>query len=127
MGDDGYELVFVYGTLRKGASNHFRMEGADCLGKAVVTGELYRIDWYPGVILCQEGPLVHGEIYRVRPALLAQLDRFEGIRGATGDEYARVRALAHADAGRPVEVWVYEYRGRIEKDWRMSTGDWADA
>ncbi len=48
-------MVFVYGTLRQGASNHFRLEGATTLGEAWVLGQLYRIDWYPGLLLDDDG------------------------------------------------------------------------
>ena len=43
------DLLFVYGALRKGASNDWRMEGARCLGSAEVPGTLVKIDWYPGL------------------------------------------------------------------------------
>lgn len=120
----GQELVFVYGSLRQGASNHFRMEGAEPLGEAVITGELYRIDWYPGVILSETGNPVHGEVYRVGPELLARLDRFEGVRGREDDEYARVRVMARAEGRRRHEVWVYEYRGAVQDLPRLPGGDW---
>lgn len=45
------ELVFVYGTLRAGASNAWRLEDSDFLGAATVPGRMVKIDWFPGVIL----------------------------------------------------------------------------
>ncbi len=40
-------MVFVYGTLRRGGSNHFRMEGAEFLSAATVNGRLYRSFYQP--------------------------------------------------------------------------------
>ena len=45
------DLLFVYGALRKGASNDWRVEDARCLGSAEVPGTLVKIDWYPGLVL----------------------------------------------------------------------------
>lgn len=121
--NDGGELVFVYGTLRSGASNHFRMRGAKRIGEAIVRGRLYRIDWYPGLLLDEAAGEVLGEVYEVSSALMADLDEFEGIRGAVQDEYARVRGVAKAE-GKEVELWVYEYRGDLEGCRLVEGGDW---
>ncbi|HBM76597.1 MAG TPA: hypothetical protein DD438_00690, partial [Verrucomicrobiales bacterium] len=42
-------LVFVYGTLRRGFSNHFRLGKAPFVKEGWILGRLYRIDWYPGM------------------------------------------------------------------------------
>jgi len=71
------ELLFVYGTLRRGQANHGQ------LGKASYGGET----WIDGVDLHDLGPFpmaiggsgrVHGELYLVDLGQLEQLDRFEG-------------------------------------------------
>ncbi len=93
------ELVFVYGTLRRGASNHWRMEEAEFVGEAWVLGHLYPIDWYPGMVLDDDGVPVRGEVYRVGSELLGELDEFEGVRGEVADEYARVRTEVRRKEG----------------------------
>jgi len=92
------ELVFVYGTLKRGHGNHHWLLEAPFLGEAVL----------PDVVLHDLGPfpmavpgegLVRGEVYGVDAAGLARLDRLEG--------YPRLydrRPLALAD-GR--HAWVY--------------------
>ncbi|MEO8614231.1 MAG: gamma-glutamylcyclotransferase family protein, partial [Luteolibacter sp.] len=44
-------MVFVYGTLRRGGSNHFRMDGAEFITAGRIAGRMYKIDWYPGLVL----------------------------------------------------------------------------
>ena len=39
------ELLFVYGTLRRGASNAARMEGAEYVRAGRVRGRMYVVDW----------------------------------------------------------------------------------
>ncbi len=111
-------LVFVYGTLRAGASNHFRLEGAELLGEGWVLGRLYRIDWYPGLLLDEEGIPVRGEIYEVEREMLRKLDSFEG------GEYERLKDRVHLKDGNEVEVWLYEYRGAVEEGNELVPADW---
>ena len=118
MPKDEVTLVFVYGTLRAGASNHFRLEDAELLGEGWVLGRLYRIDWYPGLLLDEEGIPVRGEIYEVERGMLRKLDSFEG------GEYERLKDRVHLKDGNEVEVWLYEYRGAVEEGNELVPADW---
>lgn len=115
--------VFVYGTLRRGGSNHFRMEGGAFLGEATVRGRLYKIDWYPGLVLDSLGDPIPGEIFEVGPEQLAALDEFEGVSAAEveSSEYRRVETAAQLADG-PMTVWVWEWIGPVEEARRIS--DW---
>ena len=123
--DTDLELVFVYGTLRRGGSNAFRMDGAEFVGPATVGGALYRISWYPGLVLDGEGR-VTGEVYRVGLELLRALDEFEGLAAGEieGSEYRRVRVEADLGDDEELEVWVYEWKGAFDEDERIQSGDW---
>jgi len=119
------ELVFVYGTLRRGASDHFRMRGAECIGRAVVKGRLYRVSWYPGLVLDDEGGEVPGEVYRVSAAHLEALDAFEGCHGGEDDEFRRRRVgVEMAEGEAPGEVWIWEYRGEVRNLRRIAGAGW---
>jgi gamma-glutamylcyclotransferase (GGCT)/AIG2-like uncharacterized protein YtfP len=126
--DTAPELVFVYGTLRRGGSNAFRMDGAEFVGPATVAGALYRISWYPGLV---PGGVdrVSGEVYRVDPEQLRALDEFEGLAAGEieGSEYRRVKVVADAGGGEALEVWVYEWKGAFNEDERILSGDWLAA
>jgi len=123
--DTGSELVFVYGTLRRGGSNAFRMDGAEFVGPATVGGALYRISWYPGLVPGGDGR-VTGEVYRVGAEPLRALDEFEGLAAGEieGSEYRRVRVEALLGDEEELEVWVYEWKGGFNEDERIQSGDW---
>ena len=128
MAMNSSELVFVYGTLRRGGSNHFRMAGAEFVAAGSVRGSIYRIDWYPGLVLDEEAGDVIGEIYQVEPALLAELDLFEGLPAGEieGSEYRRVRTEASSADGRKFHAWVWEWLGPIDSAKKVTGGDWLE-
>jgi gamma-glutamylcyclotransferase (GGCT)/AIG2-like uncharacterized protein YtfP len=123
--DTAPELVFVYGTLRRGGSNAFRMDGAEFVGPATVRGALYRISWYPGLVLDGDDR-VSGEVYRVGPDQLRALDEFEGLAAGEieGSEYRRVKVAASTGDEGELEVWVFEWKGAVNDDQRIQSGDW---
>lgn len=112
------ERVFVYGTLRRGGSHHFRMAGAGFAAAGFVRGRLYRIDWYPGLVLETAGGLVTGDVFDVTPELLSQLDEFEGA------DYRRTRTCVGTGQGDMENVWVWEWRGGVEGYPQIGHGDW---
>lgn len=120
----GRELVFVYGTLRRGASNHWRMDGAGFVASGTVTGVMYRIDWYPGVVL-GGNQRVRGEIFDVGQDQLAALDAFEGVSAAevAGSEYRRVKTAVLTDGGE-IEAWIWEWIGPTDGARPVRDGDW---
>ena len=112
------ERVFVYGTLRRGGSNHFRMAEADFISAATLRGRLYRIDWYPGVVLDATGDEIQGEIYDVSPEQLDELDEFEGM------EYRRIRAVVKTPNGETYPAWIWEWLMPVDEAQRITGGDW---
>jgi gamma-glutamylcyclotransferase (GGCT)/AIG2-like uncharacterized protein YtfP len=112
------ELVFVYGTLRRGGSNHFRMSGSGFVAAATVRGRLYRIDWYPGLVLDKAGDEISGEVYAVGPERMDQLDEFEG------GEYRRASVAVRSTSGETMHAWAWEWRESVEGLERITDGDW---
>jgi gamma-glutamylcyclotransferase (GGCT)/AIG2-like uncharacterized protein YtfP len=128
---DESELVFVYGTLRRGGSNAFRMDGADFRGPARVEGELHAITWYPGLALKPGGGWVIGELYKVGSEQLRALDEFEGLSAGEveGSEYRRVKVpvqLHETAEQEMVSAWAYEWKGPVDESKRVVSGDWLD-
>jgi len=120
------DLLFVYGALRKGASNDWRMAEARWLGPAEVDGILVAIDWYPGLVLGAGGK-VKGEVYEIGPELLKELDAFEGI-GLEDDrngEYERVEVSVEV-GGVMREVWIYQWLKGVEGYQVVESGDWLE-
>jgi gamma-glutamylaminecyclotransferase len=74
-------LIFVYGTLKQGCSNHGFLAGQKLVGTArTVPGfVLYELDGYPGMVLRIESPAsVTGEVWSVVAECLERLDELEG-------------------------------------------------
>lgn len=117
--------VFVYGTLRTGGSNHFRMEASVFLGAGRIHGKMYRIDWYPALV-CGGDTFVKGELYLVSDKDLAALDQFEGITPDAGEprEYHRVKARVELDSGETHEACVWEWAGGLGSAQQLDGEDW---
>jgi gamma-glutamylcyclotransferase (GGCT)/AIG2-like uncharacterized protein YtfP len=118
-------FVFVYGTLRAGGSNdiaRFR-PAARFVGRAEIAGTLYHLGAYPGATLGGAGRL-QGEVYRIEPALEAQLDQLEEVRPDGEGEYRKRRLEVQLGEQR-IECLVYEiHPRRIVGRPVIASGDW---
>ena len=75
-------LLFVYGTLKRGCSNHRLLAGQAFLGLARTPPgfRLYDLGGYPGIAaLTTDREGVVGELWSVDDEALRQLDEFEGV------------------------------------------------
>ncbi|MGI8735298.1 MAG: gamma-glutamylcyclotransferase family protein [Pyrinomonadaceae bacterium] len=72
-------LVFVYGTLRRGGarSMSIRFPNSKFIADAKVSGSLYDLGAYPGLLLNESNTFVVGEVYEVDDETLTELDDFE--------------------------------------------------
>jgi gamma-glutamylcyclotransferase (GGCT)/AIG2-like uncharacterized protein YtfP len=74
--------VFVYGTLKRGGSNHLFLRGQNYLGDARTAPgfTLYSLGDYPGMVRAPgDTHGVTGELWAVDDGCLAELDRLEGL------------------------------------------------
>lgn len=127
-------LVFIYGSLRRGASNAWRMKGAEYLGQGEVKGQLYQISSCPGLVVDEDGGAVIGELWRVSSEMLAELDEF--VLAPEGEEYRRVEVLCHGSLMVGSErspswddskwAWAWEWKGSIHDAPSVASGDWLD-
>ena len=109
-------LIFVYGTLKRGFTNWQRYLGvAETHGGACFVGCATTVEAFPMVVrpphmpptTCAPilmdrpgtGSCILGEVYRVDPAQMPQLDAYEGVPNS----YIRLQHLLR-DGRR---VWVY--------------------
>lgn len=122
----GLEHVFVYGTLRQGGSNDItRLQPpAVFIGNAEVTGRLYDLGTYPGMLLDPLGGPVKGEVYRITPGLEQVLDGIEELYPQRRDEYVKRRVEVWV-AGSQLPCLVYEINPRyVEGLTEMRPADW---
>lgn len=112
-------LLFLYGTLKRGGSNHGYMLGQRFVIEACTQPayRLYDLGGYPGMVaVATEGLSIIGEIWDVDEAALARLDELEDIAGG---EYAReaIKMLP------PHEEWEVEgYRYLLPVSGRRDLG-----
>ncbi|RFA28294.1 hypothetical protein CAI21_13345 [Alkalilimnicola ehrlichii] len=113
----GLDLVFVYGTLRRGGTNHHWLDGAEWLGYHRTEPKFQMLDLgpYPGVVRPGTDAIV-GELYRINALMLKRLDRLEDYPVL----YTRTRIPT--DHG---HAWLYLYRCRDGSRYpRIRQGDW---
>jgi len=117
------QLLFVYGTLRRGHENRFARllwSRAEDLGAATTAGRLYSLGLYGGLVeATTEGQVVHGQVAQLKvPALLVEFDRYEG------PSYERVLRRVVLANGEVRDAWLYRYRGSLAGARRVESGRW---
>ena len=102
--------VFVYGTLRRGFSNHGLLATSKFIAEAATLRPYWMITTGPFPVLLDKVPddfgvpalAVAGEIYHVADATVAALDRLE----REGTSYDR-KVTEVFEAGHKVEAYIY--------------------
>lgn len=119
-------LLFVYGTLKRGCSNHRWLAGETFIGPArTVPGfRLYDLGGFPALAPYPEDrDGVAGEVWSVGPAALAELDRFEGVH--EGLYHRAPIALQPPFAGQPIDAYFSTTgvlgRREIGNEWREAS------
>jgi gamma-glutamylaminecyclotransferase len=110
-------LIFVYGTLKRGCSNHHYLAGQAFVGEARTASGycLFELDGFPGMVARagdREG--VSGEVWSVDAGCLARLDMLEGL--AEGLYRREPVSLLAPFATHSVEAYIYAHsvEGRRE-------------
>jgi gamma-glutamylcyclotransferase (GGCT)/AIG2-like uncharacterized protein YtfP len=116
-------MLFVYGTLRRGAPMHGLVEGrATWLGRASTAGRLLDLGAFPGLVPASApGDRVHGDLFAIAEAwgdeLFDALDRYEGA------SFERVQEEVDGPDGRAL-AWLYVYRGPVDDCRVVEGGDY---
>jgi gamma-glutamylcyclotransferase (GGCT)/AIG2-like uncharacterized protein YtfP len=97
-------LVFVYGTLRRGSAGAMaiRFPNSKFIAEAQVSGSLYDLGAYPGLLTNESNSLVIGEVYEVDDETLNELDEFEAA-----SDYLRKQVEISVGTHRRIG-WTYE-------------------
>jgi gamma-glutamylaminecyclotransferase len=117
------ERIFVYGTLKRGLSNHRFMAGQRFLGEAT-TAPVYRMvdcGGFPGMFSVEKDGLgIRGEVWEVDDACRKQLDVLEDVE--EGMYALRPAALLPPFATGDVCTYVYEWptagKRDVGEEWR---------
>jgi gamma-glutamylcyclotransferase (GGCT)/AIG2-like uncharacterized protein YtfP len=128
----GCDLLFVYGTLRRGFERHHHLVRlkAKCCGKGEVAGKLFDLGCYPGARPSgREGEWIRGEVYQLRRPErdLRVLDEIEGFNPSAPErgEFVRETAEFILDNAARRRAWVYWLRGGVATTRRIASGDYA--
>jgi gamma-glutamylaminecyclotransferase len=103
----GKTILFFYGSLKRGYSNHHRVAGQEYLGDAVTEPgyRIIQIGRYGGLIRDDaNGLAVTGELWAVDAKCLAELDAFETGEGL----WARCPVAIPGRAGVESYCWIGE-------------------
>lgn len=114
--DPDMHYVFVYGTLRSacetGAYRQY-LSGADFISPAKIRGQLFMVDYYPGLVLSETEHWALGEIYLLEDETqLHNLDVYEGCakKSPQPHEYERHMTQVILTNGEQMTAWVYVYQ-----------------
>jgi gamma-glutamylcyclotransferase (GGCT)/AIG2-like uncharacterized protein YtfP len=115
--------VFVYGTLKRGCSNHHFLAGQAFLGEARTAPgfTLFELNGFPGMVaVADDREGVSGEVWSVDDATLIRLDELEGTAEGL---YRREAVPLLAPFGHEaVNAYVYarsiEGRRKAGSSWR---------
>jgi gamma-glutamylcyclotransferase (GGCT)/AIG2-like uncharacterized protein YtfP len=120
------DLVFVYGTLRKGSHNDLSIQsGAAFVCNDAINGLMYQRGWYPGLKLLKDNgndfdpslPTVVGEVYEITdPRMPGHLDAYEG--------YPNLYSRSQVETRSSKLVWVYTYNLTVGENELIASGDW---
>jgi gamma-glutamylcyclotransferase (GGCT)/AIG2-like uncharacterized protein YtfP len=129
VSDGSSQLVFVYGPLRSGGPEVFRMAGAVYVAKGSVPGMLYGLPDGPALVSGDEySPRVTGDLYRVTPEHLQKLDELDGLapeeREASDRRRCRVTVKCFFNPGDSWTAWAWVWDGPTDPGQRIQSGDW---
>jgi gamma-glutamylcyclotransferase (GGCT)/AIG2-like uncharacterized protein YtfP len=111
--------LFVFGTLRRGQSNHHLLAGRYLKVLSSQLRDFART--HPLMIEEQTGGIVEGEVYFLREETYAQTlrqcDDLEGIPAGTtvGEYYKRIQLIVNSTAGSHI-VWAYVHPATADRE-----------
>src|SRR5687767_13667394 len=118
-------LVFVYGTLRRGDARamSIRFPNSKFIAAAKVSGSLYDLGAYPGLVLNEQNTSVIGEVYEVDDEILNQLDEIE----ASSDYVRKQVEISLGTQRRSCWLYVPERNPEFYPGHKLiASGDWAE-
>ena len=116
-------LVFIYGSLRRGSAQSMsvRFPTSQFVGDAKVSGSLYDLGEYPGLLVNESKSPVTGELYEVDDETLNNLDDFE-----SSSDYWR-KQIEISLGGQTRMCWTYEPNPEsYSLDTLIASGDWIE-
>lgn len=123
------DYLFVYGTLRRGATQHSLLnKHAIFLDRATFCGKLYQVEDYPAVISSLDSnDKVYGEVYQLLNAeqAFSVLDNYEEMsyEFPQPHEYVRKKVSVTLQNNFQITAWIYLYNLSVENKALIASGD----
>lgn len=118
--------IFVYGTLKRGYSNHHLLEGQQLVGEYYSFSQSFKmidLNGFPGVIQSNDGAYVTGEIYQVDDVTFSNLDRLEGYPSM----FSREKFIFIQDyRDETEEAWMYLYNNNFNHSLFVEPNDYGE-
>ncbi|MEC7502077.1 MAG: gamma-glutamylcyclotransferase family protein [Planctomycetota bacterium] len=110
--------IFVYGSLRKGMTQHAILAGAQFLGSAMTKPEYTLLDAGAWPAAVRDGnTAIVGELYEVKPNKVSEIDRYE----RHPNFFCRQKIML-ADE---IMAWMWIYVSEVHPSWlRIEDGCW---
>lgn len=100
----GTHLIFVYGTLKKGRTNHFFLEGCDFKGTYFTTNDVTLVHCALPFLVKRKGQGCKGEVYEIDDSILRSIDYLEQHPNFYRREHIWV---TQEDTGEQIKAWAY--------------------
>src|SRR6266403_524231 len=116
-------FVFVYGTLRRGGAREMskRFHNSKFIADTQVSGSLYDLGAFPGLLFNDSTSMVNGEGYQVDDEILNELDEIEA-----SSSYWRKQIEISLGTERRM-CWIYEPNPEVYSPHTLITsGDWIE-
>lgn len=119
-------IVFVYGSLKKGFINNSRLKNAEFIGsaKTVEKYEMYRSSHGNWPYLIKDhglGSLIKGEVYSLSDNLLKVIDEFEGHPDYYKRELVKVKLTESEEV---IEAFIYFFTENDRPKWQIPAAEW---
>jgi len=125
------KLIAVYGTLRKGGSNHRVLGGSVFIKTQRISGFImYGANSFPAVIKGSNNDLITVEIYRViNSKILTELDFLEGFdrkNPKSLDNFYTIQEFQISDFDENIEIYTFDHRPKMVYNLgpQIMDGDW---
>ncbi len=118
------QLLFIYGTLRRGGSAHYMMADAKYVSAGTIKGRLVHVNQYPGLIRDSES-IVKGELYLVSADLVVNLDQYEGCNEFP-PLYISKKIEVLLDSGEKLSAATYVFQQLKKHHEEIECGDWIE-
>lgn len=113
--------VAVYGTLKRGMSNHILLERAFYLGSDFLEEiTLYDLGEYPAARL-EPSEGIYVEVFEISGLMLKEMDLLEGYDSGAPENGLYNRVVCQTSHGR---AWIYIFNPTIVGCPRLSAGSW---